>query len=141
MPLECWNHFDMANLLQSRMGGNTRDRTFNGLDLSYVADVRRTPDENKRESQRVVLWRIRIRRDDFALVHRSSVRVCRPTFNDDHDFDRCADRTGDFCRCDVFDLEDTKTPGIVFQKFSCTRLEGEFRVRRTGSYIVEKVDR
>ncbi len=30
---------------------------------------------------------------------------------------------------------------IVFQKFSCTRLEGEFRVRRTGSYVVEKFDR
>ncbi len=30
---------------------------------------------------------------------------------------------------------------IVFQKFSCTRLEGELRVRRTDSYVVEKFDR
>ncbi len=30
---------------------------------------------------------------------------------------------------------------IVFQKFSCTRLEGELRVRRTGSYVVEQFDR
>ncbi len=30
---------------------------------------------------------------------------------------------------------------IVFQKFSCTRLEKERRVKRTFSYVVEQFDR
>ncbi len=30
---------------------------------------------------------------------------------------------------------------IVFQKFSCTRLEKEQRVKRTFSYVVEQFDR
>ncbi len=31
--------------------------------------------------------------------------------------------------------------GIVFQKFSCTRLEEERRVKRTFSYVVDQFDR
>ncbi len=38
-------------------------------------------------------------------------------------------------------IDDDREEPIVFQKFSCTRLEEERRVKRTFSYVVEQFDR